>query len=300
VGPREYAVMTFHVGFDDPKVTQSVDGLYVVFFPADFAEVQYFYCFMWKDAHTAEDIPTAADMEPLFSALGTNSPPPLPLIDAALERLMTLGPAGAGGTQVSLEEGRAVAAKSVQEGKSAVRYSSLVHFSYSGKESGAIAWRVDAATGDRFHVIQTSGQLSDEWISIGKDGYRNTGLWVRNPPPGDAAHNRFFSADKFLHLMTATAPISAGEVAAGPYRFVVLEYRVPLGPDFAPVFPATLTDAAQVRVWIERQSNTLMKGEVTAQDGATGAHLQLEQTYNGHQIRVHIEPPILGTPITSP
>jgi hypothetical protein len=73
VGPREYAVMTFHVAFDDPKVTQSVDGLYVVFFPADFAEVQYFYCFMWKDAHTAEDIPTAADMEPLFSALGTKA-----------------------------------------------------------------------------------------------------------------------------------------------------------------------------------------------------------------------------------
>ncbi len=77
-----------------------------------------------------------------------------------------------------------------------------------------------------------------------------------------------------------------------------LEYREQLGPDFT-FISKTATEPSQVRIWIDRQTNLLVKGEVTARDSAHGtlSKLYLQQVFSGYGEAIRIEPPpsVLGT-----
>jgi hypothetical protein len=297
-GMREFYAMTYRVTWTDPKVVLSQDGQFVLFFPADFASSQVFYCFLWVDYHTATDVPVAGDMAPLVQELATASPAPQPPIDLVLARSMGLAPAPPDAGSGGLAAGREVAARTMKTSQSAEQHSSLARLTIVG-ESSVLEWRIDAARGDRYHVLQSAGKEYDEWVTVGKDHYRNAGLWFRPPAnlaAADANLNRFLSPDKFLRVMGSAEPAASGEVVFGTGQLRMLEYNIQLGPDFVPVLQRGLAEPAQVRLWIDVQTHLLVKGEVTVRDSVSGKQLRFEQTYAGQQIPVRIEPPLRVLP----
>lgn len=292
-GPNEYYAMKFRVTWADPGVVLAQDGQFVLVFPSDFAKRQVFYCFMWMDLRPAGDAPTAGDIAPLVQALAAVSPAPQPPVDLRLARYMALEPPGPDAGAGAPLEGKAVATQALKTAQSLDQYASLIRMSVPG-ESPQFELRTDAAPGGRFHVLQSSGNEYDEWITVGKDHFRNAGMWFRPPPEfaeQDAHFNRFSSADKFLRLMAGAEPAASGVFAPGTGRYGVLEYRAPLGADFVPPLRLAADDPAQFRVWIDLQTGLLVKAEVMVQDSASGQLRRIEQSFAGQQVPVRIEPP---------
>jgi rhombotail lipoprotein len=184
------------------------------------------------------------------------------------------------------------AARSAEATRRAMGFSSTAVFRSTGVKDSEIQWRADFAAPARYHVLQSSGGLVDEWTSIDTDTFRNTGAnWVSSDL-GEASLNRFLGAEKFWHLLAFAEPAAAMHIDPGDSRTLMLEYRGELGPDFAPVFP-NATESALVRIWIDRQTNLLIKGEVTAQDSANGSQLYMTQVFAGYGTDIRIELPAL-------
>jgi hypothetical protein len=56
IGGKRYPTMKYVVTFPDSKSsTPIIDGLYLLYFPGDFATRQRFYVLMWQDIHPADD-----------------------------------------------------------------------------------------------------------------------------------------------------------------------------------------------------------------------------------------------------
>ncbi len=156
------------------------------------------------------------------------APPPVPLVEVALSRLIDLAPESAGGTSATVAAGRTEASRCVQATQLASAYSSRILIKATGSKAQDIHWRVDYSAPDKYHVLQSSGQLFDEWITIGKENYRNAGLWLKMTN-GEPELNRFFAFEKFLHILATAKPTSAIEYSSQNARYLLLEYREQLG-----------------------------------------------------------------------
>jgi hypothetical protein len=56
IGGKRYPTMKYVVTFPDSKPsTPTTDGLFLLYFPEDFATRQRFYVLMWQDIHPADD-----------------------------------------------------------------------------------------------------------------------------------------------------------------------------------------------------------------------------------------------------
>lgn len=296
-GGQEHYALRYRTTMRDPAVKWALDGQLVLYFPSDFARTQVFYTFMWINGHARDEAPDRGDTTALVHALTTATPPALPAIDLQLERAMGLMAPSLDTTPRGVEIGRSMAARALGMSQSPEQIASLMRFS---DEQGVkrLELRIDAAPGERFHVLQAAGNLYDEWINIGNEGYRNAGLWFPTPEKSreaDAATNRFSSPEKYVILMQQGEPVASGEVESGGRRYGVIEYRQVLGPGFSPTLRVA-PEPAQVRIWIDSLTGLLAKAEITG-NGDNGQPFRLEQTYAGQGIAVRIEAPAKVLPI---
>lgn len=97
-----------------------------------------------------------------------------------------------------------------------------------------IEWRFHLVEPGDCHVNQIAwdtelGEVFDEWISVGRKHYRNTGFWVdlssANPGRQDRWINRFLRAGKFCELLRASRPVAGYSWDKGPSRFLLLSFR---------------------------------------------------------------------------
>lgn len=287
---REFAAMTFTVTKNATQSPPSVHGLSVMYFPSDFGQRQGFYCFMWMDQHSPNEVPTSEDLAPLIVALASVSPAPVPLVEAGLSHLSDLQ-VGAASTSSDVRSVKAEAARAVETTRHARTYSSFVVATVDQLD---IRWRVDFAAPDRYHVLQTAGPLSDEWITIGWDNYRSIiTQWLKRRL-GEAELNNNFRVDKFLDVMTATEPISATESVSQEDKYTVLDYRVVPRSDFGSITKG-MTGPAEIRIWIDKRTNLIARGEMTVIVAAEGKKSKVtwQQVFTGYGVPIRIEPPAM-------
>ena len=228
----------------------------------------------------------------------TVAPPPIPLVDAELSRLIHLTPESTRRISANVADGRTEASRCAHATLLASTYSSRVLYKVTNGEATDIQWRVDFSAPDKYHVLQSSGQAFDEWITIGKENYRNAGQWVKLVT-GEPELNRFFAVDKFLHILATAEPSSAIEYISQETRYLLFVYHAQLGPDFT-FISKTATEPSEVRIWIDRETHLLVKGEVRARANAHGtlSKLDLQQVFSGYGDAIRIEPPpsfMMGT-----
>ena len=231
-------------------------------------------------------------------ALASASPTPVPLVEAALSRLSDLQ-AGAPSTSSNIASAKAAAAHAIEATRHAQTYSSSVLLTV---DTVAIQWRVDFAAPDRYHVIQTAGPLFDEWITIGWDNYRSLiNQWLKRNM-GEAELNNNFRVDRFLDVMTANEPISATESVARDDSYTILDYRVVPKADFRAITKGMtgsmtkgMTGPADVRIWIDKRTNLIVRGELTTTIAAEGKNSRLSwrQVFAGYGVPIRIDPPAM-------
>jgi rhombotail lipoprotein len=184
------------------------------------------------------------------------------------------------------------AARSAEATRRATGFASTAVYRSTGVDAAEIQWRIDFSAPAGYHVLQSSSQLVDEWISIGTDTFRNTGTAWISSDLGESKLNRFLGAEKFWHLLAFAEPAAASAIDSGDAQTLLLEYHGELGPEFAPVFPTASVESALVRIWIDRQTNLLTKGEVTARDSANGNQLYMAQVFTAYGTDIRIEIPV--------
>lgn len=295
---REFAAMTFTIIGSATPSPPLVHGMSVLYFPSDFAQRQRFYCFMWMDQHLPSRVPTSDELAPLIVALASASPTPVPLVETALARLSDLK-AGAPSTSSNIASAKTAAALALEATRHAQTYSSSV---LATVDTLDIRWRVDFAAPDRFHVIQTAGPLFDEWITIGWDNYRSLiNQWLKRNM-GEAELNNNFRVDRFLDVMTANEPISATESVARDDSYTILDYRVVPKADFRAITKGMtgsmtkgMTGPANVRIWIDKRTNLIARGELTTTIAAEGKNSKLtwRQVFAGYGVPIRIDPPAM-------
>ena len=298
---REFAAMMFTVTKNATQSPPSVHGLSVLHFPSDFAQRQSFYCFMWTDQHPPNEAPANEDLAPLIVALATVSPPPVPLVEAALSRLSNLRVGAT--TSSDVASAKAEVARAVKTTRLARTYSSFVVLKVAGNQVD-IRWRVDFAAPDRYHVLQTAGGdipesfknggMFSEWITIGRDNYLSAGIQWLNRSMGEAGLNESFRVDKFLDVMTEAEPISVTESVSQEDKYTVLDYR--LAPGFHFGFNTKgITEPTEVRIWIDKRTNLIVRGEMTTTVAVEGkkSKLTLQQVFTGYGVPIRIEPPAM-------
>lgn len=199
-------------------------------------------------------------------------------------------------TPMDIATAKAEAARVPEAMRVARSWSSIVDAKRTGDQPWDIQWHVDFAEPDRFHVRQASAGQYDEWITIGKDNYRSTGGgWIQESHE-EPDLNRLFGADKFLHLLVTTDPISAGESVTPQDRNIILDYRVPLGPDFN-LLSKGATGPSEVRIWINERTHRVVKGEVVVPTSTNGrnSQLMLQQSFTRYGAPIPIEAPPMQT-----
>ena len=295
---REFAAMTFTIIGSATPSPPLVHGMSVLYFPSDFAQRQRFYCFMWMDQHLPSRVPTSDELAPLIVALASASPTPVPLVETALARLSDLK-AGAPSISSNIASAKTAAVHAIDATRHVQTYSSSV---LATVDTLDIRWRVDFAAPDRYHVIQTAGPLFDEWITIGWDNYRSLiNQWLKRNM-GEAELNNNFRVDRFLDVMTANEPISATESVARDDSYTILDYRVVPKADFRAItkgmtgsMTKEMTGPADVRIWIDKRTNLIVRGELTTTIAAEGKNSKLSwrQVFAGYGVPIRIDPPVM-------
>jgi hypothetical protein len=289
VGDREFPVLTFTKTQRSAHAVPA-SGLFALYFPADFAERQTFYCFAWLDLDLERDAPSE-DIQPLLSLLATVAPPPARLAEEELARMLALpGPLAASTVTAAARDDEI--GRAAQSTRQQTTYSTQLLAKASGQKSAELSWRVDVVSPDRVHVLQSSGGQFDEWISTGAETYRNVGSWMKMHS-GEEALNRFFPVEKFLRVLSSGAPSSTSSVVMGSARYLVLEYRTALPSDFTLLSP-NAAGLAQIRLWIDPRTHLIVRGDVASRD-ARGDSLIVRQAFAGYGERIRIEPPVVAS-----
>jgi hypothetical protein len=287
VGDREFPVLTFTKTQRSAHAVPA-SGLFALYFPADFAERQTFYCFVWLDLDLERDTPNE-EIQPLLSLLGTVTPPPLRLVEEELARMLALAGTADASTLTAAARDAEIGPVA-QSTRQQTTYSTLLSAKTIGQKSAEMSWRVDVVVPDRVHALQSSEGQFDEWISTSAETYRNVGTWMKLRS-GEEALNRFFPVEKFLRVLSSSAPGSAGSIGTGSARYLVVEYRMALPSDFTSLSPDA-AGLAQIRLWIDPRTHLIVRGDVASRD-ARGDSLIVRQAFAGYGERIRIEPPVM-------
>ena len=167
----------------------------------------------------------------------------------------------------------------------------------ASKDYIGLAWRLDFAKPDRYHVNQKGwgGQdyEYDEWVTIGSEHYNNVGLWVKWVDSGRIKLNSLLRVEKYLLLLRAQEPKSASVYHYRDRSYYVLEYESSDLGGFA-AFSDLLIGPAHFRIWIDSETGLLAKGEFVArtkEPKGKEVPFELQQTFAGYGSEIHIEAP---------
>lgn len=173
---------------------------------------------------------------------------------------------------------------------------------FVGPEVATIEWRLGCLRPDRFHVIQTAWEGSndvadyDEWITIGRVHYQNTGVWLKEESGDQFRHerelNRLLRGDGYVQLAGSVQPEAALVVDGGDGEYLVLSYPS-LPPDLVGLTEATVADG-RTELWIalDRKVLTRADSEATAFEGGIKFRLMVSHGFTSYGEDISItEPP---------
>lgn len=171
----------------------------------------------------------------------------------------------------------------------------------------AIQLRVDFAKPDKYHVTQAAwddelGELFDEWVSIGKEHYKNTGMWVQVDDEESMnetnALNRSLSVENLLEILRADDPVTSHGYRYRQTPYLLLEYEVPKSSKssrgFFEACSSLLNSHCEMRIWLDLDRSLLAKGELVFEgQNPEGEHVhgEVQQVFTSYNENVQVRPP---------
>jgi len=139
----------------------------------------------------------------------------------------------------------------------------------------------------KYHVILRVGNDWDEWLTAGKDHYRNAGLWYRieEPETSQATYRLQLNLPAWVSLMRNEKCIRASAFEAAGESYIQLAFAA---ADFAGLELGPVT----ARIWIDARTLLIAKAVITYRDGTKEA--QLEQMFTTHNDRVSVWAPTVN------
>jgi len=161
-----------------------------------------------------------------------------------------------------------------------------------------IHWRLDFVRPDRFHVAQTAGGDFDQWVTIGKQNYQNSGLWIQTEDGRHDRLNESLLVDNILEIVRNEESVSSGIYRYLGQRYLLLEYNALALRKHPRGFLEACTDLSegkcQIHVWISLDTDFLVKNQIIVQ-GKTRegepANAEVHQVFTSYNERVKVEPP---------
>jgi hypothetical protein len=94
-------------------------------------------------------------------------------------------------------------------------------------------WRLDFVNPDRYHISQELwdvelGDIYDEWVTIGRENYQNSGLWSRTEDGVNDEQNMTLRVDSMLDILRNEEPIVSEVYQYEGRRYLLLAYGTPV------------------------------------------------------------------------
>lgn len=167
-------------------------------------------------------------------------------------------------------------------------------------------WRVDFAhSPDRYHVTQSArepdlGEVFDEWVSIGKKHWQNSGLWYRDHDTGSIREkgelNRSLSVENLLAILRSKEPISSHVYFYRETHYLLLEYDAPESSGYG-LFgscASLLNSHGEMFIWIDLDIGLLAKGELVfegQEEAGEYVRYAVQQVFTSYNENVEVRPP---------
>jgi tetratricopeptide (TPR) repeat protein len=129
-------------------------------------------------------------------------------------------------------------------------------------------WRLDFVRPDRWHITQEAwdGDLGkpvlDEWVTIGRENYRNSGPWVPKEDGRNAELNQSLLSDNILDIVRNEEPVSSEVYQYKGHRYLLLQYNPPVSGELRRGFLEickALEGDCQIQIWISLDTGFLVK-----------------------------------------
>ena len=131
-----------------------------------------------------------------------------------------------------------------------------------------LQWRLDFVHPDRYHVTQEAwdgerGEVSDEWVTIGREHYQNAGAWSRTDDGRQDELNMNLRVDSILDIVRKEEPISSEVYKYEGRRYLLLIYGILGSGGINRGFPLIckgLKGTCQTEIWISLETGLFVKG----------------------------------------
>jgi hypothetical protein len=163
-------------------------------------------------------------------------------------------------------------------------------------------WRLDFVNPDRYHISQELwdvelGDIYDEWVTIGKENYQNTGLWMRTDDGVNDEQNMALRVDSMLDILRNEEPIVSEVYQYEGRRYLILNYGTPVSGGVIRGFPLLCKDlkgTCEIQIWISLETGLFVKGKIVYEgktpDGEF-AQGEVHQMFICYDEDVNVSPP---------
>ena len=162
----------------------------------------------------------------------------------------------------------------------------------------SVEWKVKYARPTRFQVLQSTwsprGYQYDEWVSLGEDLFESTGQWIKQPTNIRNDWNESLRANKFLEILRAEEPSSAGLYRYRGVLYYLLTYHLDSLSGFGPLATFLKGGPYQVQMWVHCATGLLARADVVgAAEASNGGATfpDFEQVFWGYNEPLKIAPP---------
>jgi hypothetical protein len=174
--------------------------------------------------------------------------------------------------------------------------------SLAARDYIVLQWRLDFVHPDRYHVTQHAwdgelGEVSDEWVTVGREHYQNAGLWSRTDDGRQDELNMNLRVDSILDIVLKEEPISSEVYQYEGRRYLLLNYGIPESGGINRGFPLICKDlkgTCQTEIWISLETGLFVKGKMKYEgetpDGEF-AQGELHQMFTCYDKEVKVSPP---------
>lgn len=164
-------------------------------------------------------------------------------------------------------------------------------------------WRLDFVRPDRWHITQEAWDAElgkpvlDEWVTIGRENYRNSGPWVPKEDGRNAELNQSLLSDNILDIVRNEEPVSSEVYQYSGHRYLLLQYNPPVSSELRRGFLEickALEGDCQIQIWISMDTGFLVKcailfqGKTLEGEFVNGEEHQVFTSYNED---VKVDPP---------
>ena len=166
-------------------------------------------------------------------------------------------------------------------------------------------WDLEFVAPDRFRVSQTgwssTGEVSERWISIGKEFYRFSGNWQKPEDPSrfdtERQLNPLLTVTKYLNVLRQSYPTRNDLMVSNGKQYMQVSYEPLSRESLASILgnpspPQGVLGTATI--WIDCETNLLAKAEAKINMDGDARQLVFEQAFAAYNSGLTIEAPELN------